>query len=1014
MPNKKRRNNKAVFRKFASTAALGTMLISPMAPAMNVVADALEGDAKHSLVQPTAEASNVFSRPDSPPQIWLTNEMLMANGEGDYGWGSFPDGASFSGNEHFSGTHQFRFQENGDGKATITPNEAQLSEDELVDLIMERAGLKAQYANPSRDNSDITQEDRVPNWSATTNNDSARIQDEDIKIVITGGSVEEGNVTLSMVRADGTILVDATNHFFREGQEDWADPAKIAFAQATINVPVSVEIPEAGEGVTVIDEAYQVTKAFGDTSVTIDERGFSLEDSTIVSVQKDGRNVSNEGITISDGNVLNFTNQLDAGTYTIIADGTGGDGNMYRATIILTITPRALTADDLNAISEAATIARAFNDTTDITEEDIESRTATVTLNDELGSVKLDLTPLVKAGIVSFDSSAVGERTVTVDFTKITDAEVISTLVDEMFEGTNFTLDKTQLGESNGEVGALVAWLNENADNFFTGEIVPNELSADILNEAFNAGTITRTIDGDDISFAIGDKPVLDFTDIPGYKSLGKVELDFAALEAYTEAFTFEHDNAGSVGVAFDVTEFKNTESLKALLGDKAETVMSVFSAEGSGATLEAWIGEMAGSGVEDEVFTAGQFFTATNQVNFEVNDQMRIRAHATGGFGSQNNVTTDENGVLQVGTVGQAQALHTFQLELKDANGNLIPGIEIGGHVQVAGNVKVANGQRLGTEGQRLEGINIRVAEGYQLTGDYTIEYRMHVQGQGWLDWADIENHEFAGTEGYGIRGEAIQVRVVSTATQEEAEENGEQIAAADIVSLDAAEGAVEPETNNTLDVNVDGIHHIHPTVKVGTGHVQVLGNLHDEGEFVSTTGAGIKTIGTTEQGRRLEELTLGIKNAGLHGTDGLVDAGELQIAAHLQDIGWTKGETNEDGTVTVGTRGQARRLEALSIELPEAMQQVFSIQYRVHVQGQGWLAWTADGGLAGTTGQARRIEAVQVRIVPRGAGLGLPAGGSANAGVMFTGDFADLNTVQEIQNPPATEPETEVEDED
>ncbi|AYG00954.1 hypothetical protein [Lactococcus allomyrinae] len=817
MSNKKRRNNKAVFRKFASTAALGTMLISPMAPAMNVVAEGLEGEPKHSLVQP---------RDVSPTA------------------------------ERYFG--------------------------------------------------------------------------------------DESNLVISDI-----------------------------------------------EGLT----------------------DFVVE--SIISVVKDEETLDNHGLVVGDGGTeLEFTDNLDVGVYIITLE----DDEGFTKVIELTITPFVLSAGDIDVISQPAEISREFNDDITITAADINSPKATINLKSDapLDEVELDLTPLVEAELVSFADKAIGVgKVVQVDFGAITEDAEIEDLVNKMFDGTNFTLNKAELGaDGTGNPKALASWLNTNSGNFFTGEILPATLSEETLNRAFNAGEITRTIVNDaESGFTIDTKPMLDFTKT-AFASLGEVELNFEVLNDYKDAFTFEHNNPGDVGVAFDVTGFMNTASLEALLGEKANDVIDMFNAEGSVNTLQNWIEKMAGN-VEDGVVTPGQFFTATNQVDVEFNDQMRIRAHATGEFGSQNNVTTDENGVLQVGTVGQAQALHTFQLELKDENGNLIPGIKIGGHVQTTGDVDVANGQRLGTAGQRLEGINIHVDGDYQLTGKYTIEYRMHVQGQGWLDWADIENHEFAGTEGYSIRGEAIQVRVVDKNAQAEAESDGGQIDAAGIVSLDAAEGAVGPETNNDYKtVNVEGIHHIHPTVQMGTGHVQGLGNLHGDGGSASTTGAGIKTIGTTGQGRRLEELTLGIENAGLHGTDGLVKAEELQIAAHLQGIGWTKGEVDEDGTVTVGTRGQSRRLEALAIELPKAMQQVFSIQYRVHVQGQGWLAWTADGGLAGTTGQSRRIEAVQVRIVPRGAGLGLPTGGSANAGVLFTGDFADLNTVQEIQNPPATEPETEPEE--
>lgn len=111
----------------------------------------------------------------------------------------------------------------------------------------------------------------------------------------------------------------------------------------------------------------------------------------------------------------------------------------------------------------------------------------------------------------------------------------------------------------------------------------------------------------------------------------------------------------------------------------------------------------------------------------------------------------------------------------------------------------------------------------------------------------------------------------------------------------------------------------------------------------------------GTTGRAKRLEELV--IKLSGVDG--GLV------ARAHIQDKGWVNEVSGT--TVTIGTRGQSLRLEALTLRLTGRAAELYSIQYRTHVAGIGWQAFVADGTIAGTTGQSRAIEAVEIRLVAK-----------------------------------------------
>ncbi|WP_186892877.1 carbohydrate-binding domain-containing protein [Acetobacterium malicum] len=91
--------------------------------------------------------------------------------------------------------------------------------------------------------------------------------------------------------------------------------------------------------------------------------------------------------------------------------------------------------------------------------------------------------------------------------------------------------------------------------------------------------------------------------------------------------------------------------------------------------------------------------------------------------------------------------------------------GVEYRGHIQNTGdypldNTWIQGPTELGTEGQglRLEGFWI------ELTGTVPenahIEYQVHVQNEGWMDW--VSDGEFAGTRDKSQRIEAIRIRLV------------------------------------------------------------------------------------------------------------------------------------------------------------------------------------------------------------------------------------------------------------
>lgn len=120
-------------------------------------------------------------------------------------------------------------------------------------------------------------------------------------------------------------------------------------------------------------------------------------------------------------------------------------------------------------------------------------------------------------------------------------------------------------------------------------------------------------------------------------------------------------------------------------------------------------------------------------------------------------------NGAIS-GTVGEGLRLEAFFVELTgsyptDAN------IAAAVHVQNLGNLGPFDmGEEAGTDGQslRLEEIVLNLEN---MPG-YTLRYNVHVQNKGWLrdpddasDW--FEDGQTAGTEGQGLRLEAMQIKL-------------------------------------------------------------------------------------------------------------------------------------------------------------------------------------------------------------------------------------------------------------
>lgn len=99
-----------------------------------------------------------------------------------------------------------------------------------------------------------------------------------------------------------------------------------------------------------------------------------------------------------------------------------------------------------------------------------------------------------------------------------------------------------------------------------------------------------------------------------------------------------------------------------------------------------------------------------------------------------------------------------------------------------------------------------------------------------------------------------------------------------------------------------------------------------------------------------------------------------ELEVTVHIQNIGnktykgVKKGESSGEGSTTndpiMGTTGKGLRLEGFSIKCTKNTTGK-RLQYRAHVQNEGWQEWKDAGEFAGTRGKRRRLEAIQIKLV-------------------------------------------------
>lgn len=205
-----------------------------------------------------------------------------------------------------------------------------------------------------------------------------------------------------------------------------------------------------------------------------------------------------------------------------------------------------------------------------------------------------------------------------------------------------------------------------------------------------------------------------------------------------------------------------------------------------------------------------------------------------------------------------------------------------------------------------------------------YDILYRVHVQNHGWLGWT--KNGVAAGSMGEGLRLEAFEVKIVKK-------------------GLFSDENNVAHLIGSVTDIGAET-------------HIQNIG--------WRTETPKTQIFGTTGRSLRLEALSLSVASH--------LPEGNIILGAFIQGEGWRSSANQSEGYV--GTIGQSKRIEELTMSLAGDIQQEFDIYYRVHVARIGWLGWAKNGEKAGSALYQNGIEALEVKLVPRNESFDAPLG--------------------------------------
>lgn len=266
-----------------------------------------------------------------------------------------------------------------------------------------------------------------------------------------------------------------------------------------------------------------------------------------------------------------------------------------------------------------------------------------------------------------------------------------------------------------------------------------------------------------------------------------------------------------------------------------------------------------------------------------------------------------------------------------------------------------------VGTQGKkkRVEGLRFAFSNKQGLSG--SIQYRAYVQTYGWQDW--VSDGATAGTVGKKKRVEAFEVRLTGQLAERydvyyQAHvqklgwlawaKNGQPAGSSNLAyRMEALRIQLVPKGQQPPQSQASTAYQT-PQLKT-SAHVQRLGTVKTNHPYRVSTA----TIGTTGQKRQLEALSLAFDKKG------------VTYQVHVAKLGWMSAKS--DGA-SAGTSGRRLAIQALKVNLNGELAQDYDVYYRTHVSKIGWMGWAKNGDVAGTTSCGLPVEAVQVKLVAKG----------------------------------------------
>lgn len=346
--------------------------------------------------------------------------------------------------------------------------------------------------------------------------------------------------------------------------------------------------------------------------------------------------------------------------------------------------------------------------------------------------------------------------------------------------------------------------------------------------------------------------------------------------------------------------------------------------------------------------------FKVEEVMPFNLNDQMTVVAEDEQSA-SVEEVTTMENSTEKV---DQANVISTFNTqEAVDK-----PSVHYATHVQGIGWLNtVANGEMSGTQGQakRLESIKISVDH----SQDLGVKYSTHVQKHGWMDY--VSDGEESGTTGEAKRLEAIKIELTGGNAENfdiyyrvHAQSYG-WLGWAKNGEAAGTEGLAKRLEAIEIVLVEKGREAPGSTDKPFITKPSIVYSTHVQTYGWMNFVADGAMSGTHGQAKRLEAIKIDLQDTSF--------TGDIIYSTHVQGYGWLNNVSN--GALS-GTFGQSKRLEAIKIELTGDIANYYDVYYRVHIQGNGWLGWAKNGMHAGSEGLSKRLEGIEIKLVPKGQG--------------------------------------------